>query len=238
MTGDATGNAREASSAPGVADLEMTLDLSTHRQLVEAVAAERPQIPPVGPDGPGYHLRPLAWADITRVAALEVALFGASAWTMGMLTEELRGQGRWYVAAQPDGDGVPAPLIGYAGLWFDGDDAHLMTIGVAPESQGRGVGKAMLTALVDRAREIGARSLILEVAVDNEVAINMYRSRGFAQIGLRKRYYQPEDVDAYTMQLVLDPVVVPPHEGDPEVTSDGEPVGSAARETTSPGDSV
>ena len=76
------------------------------------------------------------------------------------------------------------------------------------------VGKTMLDALVVRARKIGAESLILEVAVDNDVAIAMYRSRGFAQIGLRKRYYQPEDVDAFTMQLVLDPVVVPPHEDD------------------------
>ena len=199
-------------------DLEQTLDLSTHRALVEAAAEleERrgSELPEDSPIALGYHLRPLAWADITRVAALEVQLFGRSAWTMGMLTEELRGQGRWYVAAQPNGEGVPAPLVGYAGLWFDGEHAHLMTIGVDPVVKGHGVGKTMLDALVVRAREIGAESLILEVAVDNDVAIAMYRSRGFAQIGLRKRYYQPEDVDAFTMQLVLDPVVVPPHEDD------------------------
>ena len=199
-------------------DLEQTLDLSTHRALVEAAAEleERrgSELPADSPIALGYHLRPLAWADITRVAALEVQLFGRSAWTMGMLTEELRGQGRWYVAAQPNGEGVPAPLVGYAGLWFDGEHAYLMTIGVDPVVKGHGVGKTMLDALVVRAREIGAESLILEVAVDNDVAIAMYRSRGFAQIGLRKRYYQPEDVDAFTMQLVLDPVVVPPHEDD------------------------
>lgn len=164
---------------------------------------ERPPLEADSPIAGGYHLRPLAWADITRVAALEVELFGSSAWTMGMLTEELRGRGRWYVAAQPDGDGVPAPLVGYAGLWFDGDSCHLMTIGVDPRVAGRGLGGAMLDALVERAREINAISLILEVAVDNERAIAMYESRGFATIGVRKRYYQPEDVDAYTMQLPL-----------------------------------
>lgn len=196
-------------------DLEATLDLSTHRALVdEASQRDTPRGGEIAPDSPianGFHLRPLAWADITRVAALEVELFGRSAWTMGMLSEELRGNGRWYVAAQPNGDGVPAPLVGYAGLWFDGDNAHLMTIGVSSDVKGHGVGKSMLDALVVRAREIGAQSLILEVAVDNDAAIAMYRSRGFAQIGLRKRYYQPEDVDAFTMQLVLDPVVVPAH---------------------------
>ena len=203
----------DATDQPGV-DLEATLDLSTHRALVDeamrldADARQRPEIGPDSPIARGYHLRPLAWADITRVAALEVELFGRSAWTMAMLTEELRGRGRWYVAAQPNGEGVPAPLVGYAGLWFDGDHAHVMTIGVAPGVKGHGVGKTMLDALVVRAREIGAESLILEVAVDNDVAVAMYRSRGFAQIGLRKRYYQPEDVDAFTMQLVLEPVVV------------------------------
>lgn len=204
-------------------DLETTIDLRARREVVEAAYAERagagapapeetsvPTTPRVRPeitaDSPiagGYHLRPLAWADITRVAALEVELFGASAWTMGMLTEELRGRGRWYIAAQPDGEGVPAPLVGYAGLWFDGDNCHLMTIGVDPRVAGHGLGGAMLDALIERAREIDAVSLLLEVAVDNERAIAMYASRGFTTIGLRKRYYQPEDVDAYTMQLPL-----------------------------------
>lgn len=203
-------------------DLEMTIDLGARREVVEAAYAEhgaagtvpeetlevtprraRPAVADDSPIAAGYHLRPLAWADITRVAALEVELFGASAWTMGMLTEELRGRGRWYIAAQPDGKGVPAPLVGYAGLWFDGDSCHLMTIGVDPRVAGHGLGGAMLDALIERAREIDAISLLLEVAVDNERAIAMYTSRGFTTIGLRKRYYQPEDVDAYTMQLPL-----------------------------------
>ncbi|WP_235977738.1 ribosomal protein S18-alanine N-acetyltransferase [Flavimobilis rhizosphaerae] len=203
-------------------DLEMTIDLGARREVVEAAYAEhgaagtvpeetlevtprraRPAVAEDSPIAGGYHLRPLAWADITRVAALEVELFGASAWTMGMLTEELRGRGRWYIAAQPDGEGVPAPLVGYAGLWFDGDSCHLMTIGVDPRVAGHGLGGAMLDALIERAREIDAISLLLEVAVDNERAIAMYTSRGFTTIGLRKRYYQPEDVDAYTMQLPL-----------------------------------
>ena len=203
-------------------DLEMTIDFGARREVVEAAYAEhgaagtvpeetlevtprraRPAVADDSPLAAGYHLRPLAWADITRVAALEVELFGASAWTMGMLTEELRGRGRWYIAAQPDGEGVPAPLVGYAGLWFDGDSCHLMTIGVDPRVAGHGLGGAMLDALIERAREIDAISLLLEVAVDNERAIAMYTSRGFTTIGLRKRYYQPEDVDAYTMQLPL-----------------------------------
>ena len=54
--------------------------------------------------------------------------------------------------------------------------------------------------------------MLLEVRVDNEPALALYAKYGFEQIGLRKRYYQPEDVDAYTMRLVLAPL----REGDPD----------------------
>ncbi|MGO1315857.1 MAG: ribosomal protein S18-alanine N-acetyltransferase [Cellulomonadaceae bacterium] len=173
------------------ADLELTVDL--------AAQDARP-----GADGvDGVLLRPLAWADVTRVAALEAAIFGPSAWTMGMLTEELRGAGRWYVAAQPEGQGAPAPVIGYAGIWFDGEHAHVMTLGVEAEHRRRGLGRVLLAALVARARQLGAATMLLEVAVDNSEALRLYRRLGFEQIGLRKRYYQPENTDAYTMQLTL-----------------------------------
>ena len=156
----------------------------------------------------GVRIRPLVWADVTRVAALEHELFGVSAWTMGMLTEELRGAGRWYVGAQPLDDGGHTPLVGYGGIWFDGDHVHIMTIGVEPAHQRSGIGQCLMATLVDRARELGAASVLLEVAVNNLAAIAMYERAGFVQIGLRKRYYQPEDTDAYTMQFQLasDPV--------------------------------
>lgn len=153
--------------------------------------------------------RELVWADVTQVAVLESELFGASAWTMGMLTEELRGVGRWYIGAHPVDDGGHSPLVGYAGLWFDGEDAHIMTVGVSPEHRGQGIGQALMTQLVTHARQVGAHSMLLEVAVNNPAAIAMYDRAGFERLGLRKRYYQPEDVDAYTMRLILKERVPP-----------------------------
>src|SRR5699024_6485813 len=94
-------------------------------------------------------------------------------------------------------------LIGYAGLWFDGDDAQVMTIAVAPDRQGRGTGRLLLGALLAEARMLGARSVLLEVRVDNEPALRLYEAAGFLRLGLRKRYSQPEDVDAWTMRLEL-----------------------------------
>ena len=43
--------------------------------------------------------------------------------------------------------------------------------------------------------------MLLEVRVDNMPALALYQRFGFQRLGLRKRYYQPEGIDAYTMSL-------------------------------------
>ncbi|WP_250446921.1 ribosomal protein S18-alanine N-acetyltransferase [Actinotalea sp. C106] len=164
-----------------------------------------------GPPAPV--LRPLVRADVVEVVRLERELFGPSAWSTAMVQEELDGPGRWYVGLDQDGPGAPGPvgarpspaLIAYAGLWFDGEVAQVMTIGVAPAQQGRGLGSLLLDALLDRARGFAARAVLLEVRVDNAAAIGLYERAGFRTIGRRRRYYQPEDVDAFTMELALQP---------------------------------
>ena len=157
-------------------------------------------------------VRAVVLADVDRIVQLERLLFGGSAWSEMMVREELGAPGRWYVGVDGDvlvrGHAPLAPssrLVAYAGLWFDGDDAQVMTIGVAPSAQRRGLGGLLLSTLVERAVELGARSVLLEVRVDNEPAIELYRRAGFAVLGRRPRYYQPEDVDAWTMRLPLRP---------------------------------
>ena len=195
-----------------------------------------------GPDGSSTlgggltvaRVRPLRASDLPRVVELEVELFGRGAWSHGMLAEELGGLGRWYVAAEEvrlDRAG-PGDLVGYAGLWFDGEITQVMTLGVATRAQHCGIGSQLLTALVERSREIGATGVLLEVAVNNAAAITMYEKFGFVRLGLRKRYYQPEDVDAWTMRLDL--AAASASDGAPETTSApspsvvSDPAGAAA----------
>lgn len=143
-------------------------------------------------------LRGLTAGDLDVLVELERVLFGAGAWSRQSLAEEIDGPGRWYVGAEVAGE-----LVGYAGLWFDGDDCQVMTIGTRPQEQGQGVGRILLDALLGRARELGGGSMFLEVRVDNGPALALYRRAGFEQLGLRKRYYQPENVDAWTMRKDL-----------------------------------
>ncbi len=142
-------------------------------------------------------LRPLAESDLDRVLELEPVLFGAGAWSAQVYREELAHPGRYYVAAEQDG-----VLVGYAGIAL-GEDAEVMTVGVAPEYRGRGLGAALLTDLLDRARQARARRVFLEVRAGNETAQRLYERAGFRAIGTRPGYYGDED--AVVMRLVLRP---------------------------------
>jgi len=145
-------------------------------------------------------LRPLEVGDVAALVDLERALFGASAWSRSMLSEELVAPARWYVGAEV----VPGELAGYAGLWFDGEDTQVMTIGVARDRQGAGIGSVLLGALLERSRDLGARAVLLEVRVDNVPALALYERFGFEREGRRRGYYQPENIDAWIMRRELD----------------------------------
>lgn len=143
--------------------------------------------------------RKLRRADVARVASLERALFGPGAWSRAMLQEELAAPGRAYVAAVGGGD-----VVGYAGIAL-GSDAEIMTIGVDEPWRRRGIGAALLGAMLDAARAAGCRRVFLEVRTDSEGPRRLYERAGFRGVAIRRGYYQPEDVDALVMRLDLGP---------------------------------
>lgn len=145
-------------------------------------------------------LRPLRWWDVPAVHALEVQLFDPDAWSPETFWAELAAPGRWYVLAERDGD-----VVGYAGLAASGSQTDVQTLAVAPAAQGTGTGRVLLEALVDEAVRRGAAAVLLEVRADNVAARTLYERTGFERIALRRRYYQPGDVDAHVMRLRLSP---------------------------------
>lgn len=156
---------------------------------------------------------------VAAMRALEVELFGNHAWSETAIRQELDAPGRTYVFdVEPDAmtDGGPAGPIsvpaeavrGFAGYWYDGDDAEIMDVGVSKAHQRQGIAATMMESLIEHAREQGARRMLLEVSVENAPAIALYERFGFKNIGLRKRYYQPEGIDAHVMALDLEPHIV------------------------------
>jgi [ribosomal protein S18]-alanine N-acetyltransferase len=90
-------------------------------------------------------------------------------------------------------------ILGFAGLWLMVDEAHITTIAMHPDHQGRGLGELMLASLIDIAFEIKAKWVTLEVRVSNYKAQNLYRKYGFHDAGMRHRYYSDNNEDALIM---------------------------------------
>lgn len=85
-------------------------------------------------------------------------------------------------------------------------EAEILTVGVAPWARRRGVGKALMTAAIGVARQMGAGEMFLEVDVDNTGAVTLYERLGFVRAGLRKAYYDrgaAGRADALVMRLDL-----------------------------------
>lgn len=137
---------------------------------------------------------------------MEHSVFVNDAWSADMMRSELESpHGYYLVATEVDGDG--SILDGYAGLFAPSrsDDADIQTIAVAEHARGRGLGRLLMHSLIEQARQQDSKQLFLEVRADNPVAIALYRSLGFEELGVRPGYYQPDDVDAIVMRLTITP---------------------------------
>jgi ribosomal-protein-alanine N-acetyltransferase len=64
---------------------------------------------------------------------------------------------------------------------------------VAEQVWGRGVGRALLTELLERAEREGIVHVFLEVRDDNPRAQELYAKFGFTRIGVRRGYYKGAD---------------------------------------------
>jgi ribosomal-protein-alanine N-acetyltransferase len=161
-------------------------------------------------------LRPMLASDLPAVLALEHELFPDDAWTPQMFQDEVAQppDTRLYLVAEGgvvmDGGSLGGELAGYAGMMFvpgalgkDGGSADVLTIAVTQASWGKGIGSALLGALIDEALRRRCAAVFLEVRKDNPRARGLYLRRGFEEIGVRRGYYQPANVDAIVMRKDL-----------------------------------
>lgn len=160
-------------------------------------------------ESPRIEIRPMRRADIEDVVAIEQRVF-SDAWSRGVFEDELGADLRAWVVAESGGG-----VVGYAGIALLVDEAHVMNIAVSPESQGEGIGRALLDELGRRAKAMGARSVTLEVRSGNTAAIGLYESSGLAALGRRPSYYQDTGEDALIMSADLpsDVAAVPESDG-------------------------
>jgi ribosomal-protein-alanine N-acetyltransferase len=140
--------------------------------------------------GGGIRIEPMRKRHVRAVLAIESQVY-PKPWTPGVFQSELeqmRDGYRHYVVAR-----VGLSLVGYAGLLYSGDDAHITNIAVDPERRRGHIGSRLLLHQARHARDCGFKNLTLEVRVSNQAAQELYRRFGFAPVGVRKKYY--EDVE-------------------------------------------
>ncbi len=137
--------------------------------------------------GDGLIVEPLRRRHVPGVMPIERASYPRP-WTVGVFHSEIemmrQGERRYLVAR--DGN----EIVGYGGLMFVVDDAHLTNLAVTPERQRQGIATRLLAELAWAAIDRGCSALTLEVRVSNTGAQALYRDFGFVPAGVRKRYYE------------------------------------------------
>lgn len=135
---------------------------------------------------PHIFIRPMREGDLAAVFANERAAY-THPWTLGILRDCLRVGYQCQVAEQDD------MLVGHAVLSVGAGEAHLLNLCVAPDHQGRGIGRRLLRRMLRFAREQAADTVYLEVRASNLSARALYESEGFCEVGQRRGYY-PHDL--------------------------------------------
>ena len=86
-----------------------------------------------------------------------------------------------------------------------GNECEVLSLGVAPRWRRRGIAQDLLQSAMAEAVRRNLPSIVLEVAVDNDAANDLYAGAGFIAVGRRARYYKRPDgrVDALVLRLAL-----------------------------------
>jgi N6-L-threonylcarbamoyladenine synthase/ribosomal-protein-alanine N-acetyltransferase len=150
-----------------------------------------------------WQLRRAHAEDLDGIMQLETSIFVTDAWSPEMMARDISDPSCYYLVAFPPDE--PARIVGYAGLLAPrgAHEGDIQTIAVAEEARGHGLGRTLMLSLIGEARKRGAREAFLEVRADNPQAQRLYRRLGFQELGIRKGYYQPDNVDALVMRLQI-----------------------------------
>ena len=142
-------------------------------------------------------LRRATTDDVPAIMAIETPVFSHEAWSTEAMARDVGDPNCTYFVAESAGS-----VIGYAGLLCPpgSGEADVQTIAVLPDNRSSGLGRRLMTALLEQAEARRAKHIFLEVRADNAQAISLYESLGFAEIAVRPKYYQPEGVDAVVMK--------------------------------------
>ena len=140
------------------------------------------------------NFRAMELTDVDEVLKVEKASF-VTPWSRAAFVAEIGDNDlACYLVAEADGR-----VIGYAGMWLILDEAHVTNVALLPDFRGRGLGSALMGALCEVAKTVGALRMTLEVRPSNLAAQRLYGKLGFEVRGVRPGYYTDTKEDALIM---------------------------------------
>ncbi len=132
-------------------------------------------------------------SDAEAMAALFSQSGQAAQWTASGIAELWRsGAGGW---VDTEGNRLNGAVIARVA----GDEAEILNLAVACEMRRRGVGRRLIAAALREVEAKGARRVYLEVRRSNQGAREFYARLGFAQKGIRRKYYNEPEEDALVL---------------------------------------
>ena len=147
------------------------------------------------------NIREMTRDDLGRVIDVEIAAY-EHPWTLGIFRDCLRvGYSCWVYEDQ-------ASVVAYGIVMLGGAEAHVLNLCTHPDYQRRGIGRLMLNHVTQVSRESGADTIMLEVRESNIIAMQLYLSADFHQLGVRTGYYPDhegrEDAIILAKNLITD----------------------------------
>src|ERR1700752_1170943 len=140
-----------------------------------------------------FRIRAAELTDVPAVHAIEQRVF-ADPWSTQAFRDCVS-FALFLVAEEQD------TIAGYVVALEAADEGEILNLAVGEGGRRRGLGRALVQAIVEALSERGVRQVYLEVRESNAAARALYATFGFKDVGRRKAYYRRPVEDAIVLRL-------------------------------------
>ena len=131
---------------------------------------------------------------LVEIVRIEQENFPAPCWSTALFERKLEDPSVRFLLAEAEGH-----VLGFAVLQYMPPEAELQDIAVDRTVQDRGIGRQLITRLLEECVRADVTAVHLDVRAGNDRAIALYSSLGFEAVGRRSGYYRNTDEDAILM---------------------------------------
>ena len=146
------------------------------------------------------YLRLMTEEDVPQVTEIDRQAFPAM-WPPANYQRELGNGLAHYIVAGDEEQPETQNVVGFSGIWMLAGEAHITNIAVRESHRRRGIGEALLIAIIELAIKLEAHLITLEVRASNTDAQQLYAKYSFVKVGVRRGYYTNNREDAVLMTI-------------------------------------